>query len=512
MNELINDKFFSNINGYNLDINQRKIILSKAKNLLVVAGAGSGKTLTIVGKVNYLLKKELVNPSEILCISFTNETVNNLKEKLNNNIDVYTFHKLSLEILKSHKIYYNIASSDALEYVVNEYFESKVFYQKYIKYILRYLYFYIDKNNKEFNSIAFDNIKKEYNSLFISYKKLIIKFINLIKCNNHNISDFNKYLKCNKYLLSKTKKFKNKCFFIVMFDIYKIYLEELNSTYSIDFDMMINVASLIIKKYGMKRFYKYIIIDEWQDTSICRYELIKNISIECNSNVFCVGDDFQSIYKFSGCTMDLFVNFKKYFEDSKVLYMRNTYRNSKELIKISYNFIIKNHYQLSKRLNSHRNLDKPIKIIYYTKSNYEFIFYKLLNKLHKENKLNILVLGRCNHDINMVYHQSIKDGKIEYLNMNIKYLTVHKSKGLESDNVIVLNLSSNILGFPNKIEDDEVLKLFFKNKEKYKYAEERRLFYVALTRTRNYVYLMVQKNQESIFVKEIINKCEIIDL
>ena len=96
--------------------------------------------------------------------------------------------------------------------------------------------------------------------------------------------------------------------------------------------------------------------------------------------------------------------------------------------------------------------------------------------------------------------------------MNIRFLTVHASKGLESENVIILNLSDEILGFPNKIEDDEVIKLFFKTKERMLYAEERRLFYVALTRTKNNVYLITKKNHESIFVKEIINKCEVIDI
>ena len=133
-------------------------------------------------------------------------------------------------------------------------------------------------------------------------------------------------------------------------DIYRIYLEELHSNFRIDFDMMIDNASLVVEKYGMKKYYKYIIVDEFQDTSIVRYKLIKSIIDECDSKLLCVGDDFQSIYKFSGCTMDLFVNFKKYFLDGKVLYMNKTYRNSLELVRIAYHFIIKNPYQLSKFL------------------------------------------------------------------------------------------------------------------------------------------------------------------
>ena len=506
MQDILNDNFFNNINGYILDLNQRKIIINNTSNVLIVAGAGSGKTLTIIGKIKYLIEKENIDSSEILCLSFTNETVNNLKNKINYNIDIYTFHKLALEILKEHHIFYKIAESDLLKYIVNEYFET-IIYDDKLKYVIEYFKFYITDNN----CLNIDIIKKKYYYLFQSYKKLIMKFINLIKSNGHNINNFKKYIKRNKYILNSKKRYKNKCFFIIAFDIFRIYLEEINSNYRIDFDMMIDLSSSIISKYGMKRYYKYIIIDEFQDTSVIRYNLVKKIQEECNSKVFCVGDDFQSIYKFSGCTMDLFVNFKRYFKPSKILYLNKTYRNSIDLIKVAYSFIIKNRYQLSKRLISDKKKFKPIKIIYYTRSNYEIIFKKLLEKLYKENKKEILVLGRCNHDINRVY-SNLKGNNLIYKDMNIKYLTVHTSKGLEANNVIILNMSDEILGFPNKIEDDEIIGLVFKNKENYLYAEERRLFYVALTRTKNNVYLMVKKSCESIFVKEIMSKCEVINI
>ncbi len=506
--KLLNDSFFDNINGYSLDSNQRKIILDKTKNILVVAGAGSGKTLTMIGKIKYLIEKEHVNPKNILCISFTNETVNSLKEKLQIDMDIYTFHKLSLEILKDHHIFFSIAEDDLLEYIVEEYLESNIYSNGYLIYVLNYFKFYIENNQ----NITIDKVKLEYPNLYKNYKKLIITFINRIKSNNHEINNFKKYLKRNKYIFNRKKQFKNICFFIIAFDIYKVYLEEMNSTYSIDFDGMISLSNKIIEKYGMKRNYKYIIIDEFQDTSLIRYQLVKKIGEECDSKILCVGDDFQSIYKFSGCNLDLFVNFKKYFKPSRILYISKTYRNSLDLIKISYKFIIKNSYQLKKKLISDKKLKKPIKIVYYTRSNYKFKFYDLLDKLYFEEKKEVLVIGRCNHDINMVYDEELSNGYLTYKDMKIRYLTVHASKGLEASNVIVLNLIDDVLGFPNKIEDDEIIKLCFKNKEKYLYAEERRLFYVALTRTKNNVYLMTKKSQESKFIVEIKRKCEIIDI
>ena len=193
------------------------------------------------------------------------------------------------------------------------------------------------------------------------------------------------------------------------------------------------------------------------------------------------------------------------------MYINKTYRNSKELVSIAYHFIIKNKYQLSKKIETIKRLKNPVKLIYYTKSNYQYRFIRLLDYLDKIGKKEVLILARCNHDLKNVY-ENVVNNCFKYKNLNLKLLTVHTSKGLESDTVIVLNLTDDVLGFPNKLEDDEVLKLFFKNKEKYLYAEERRLFYVALTRTKNDVYLMTCKNHESKFVLEIKNKLEVIDV
>ena len=119
-----------------------------------------------------------------------------------------------------------------------------------------------------------------------------------------------------------------------------------------------------------------------------------------------------------------------------------------------------------------------------------------------------MVLGRNNNDINNYIDENFKvekDGAISLKNKNIdlRYLTVHKSKGLEADNVIVVNMNNDKLGFPSQIEEDKILRLVNKSKEKFLYEEERRLFYVALTRTKNNVYLLTQKNKESIFIKEL---------
>ena len=93
---------------------------------------------------------------------------------------------------------------------------------------------------------------------------------------------------------------------------------------------------------------------------------------------------------------------------------------------------------------------------------------------------------------------------MQYKNANIKYMTIHASKGLEEECVIIINLKDDILGIPNKIKDDKILRSVNNNKDIYPYEEERRLFYVALTRSKSDVYLLLDKKNPSIFVKEII--------
>jgi len=205
----------------------------------------------------------------------------------------------------------------------------------------------------------------------------------------------------------------------------------------------------------------------------------------------CVGDDYQSIYRFAGSDIEIFLNFKKYFNDSNIMYLRNTYRNSKELLHISTNFICKNKFQLKKELFSNKSNSKPIKIFYC--NNKKFGLKKLLSIVGSD----YMIVGRNNRDIKK-YVDNLEDIS------NLNYLTAHKSKGLESFNTILINLSDDTLGFPSKVKNNKFENILF-DKELYKYDEERRLFYVAITRTKNNVYMLVDKGNMSCFIKELIN-------
>ena len=467
------DSFFSRKENKDFDKYQRKVIVNDSKYLLVVAGAGSGKTKTIVGKVRYLIDVLGFKEKEILVLSFTNETVNNLKNKISYNVDILTFHKLSLNIIKNNLKYFGISSDNLLKYIVDEFFLSYLFipYQK-----LLFEYFSVTNIDEIINNGKLDILKYH-----------IISFIKKIKSNNYSL----------KYIKSVVKKIYDdydKIFLIISLKIYNIYEEELRSNNKIDFDDMIIYARNMVKKNNIRKKYQYIIIDEYQDISKIRFDLIKEIINKTNGRIMCVGDDYQSIYGFSGSNLSLFIDFKKYFKESYRIDLKNTYRNSYQLIKIAKKFILKNPYQLKKQIYAKFLLKYPVVLVYY--SDLKKTYNDLLNYLYLEDKKDIMVLSRYNKDLNIINKSD-----------DIKYLTIHKAKGLEAENVILLNMSDSYLGFPSKIKEFSCSMMFNTFYEETPYAEERRLFYVALTRCKEKIYILVPRKNPSIFIKEIKKYC-----
>lgn len=449
-----------------LDKYQQKAIKEDG-NILLIAGAGSGKTYTIINKIDYLIKNNIYKEGEILAISFTNKSVNDVKCKIKYNIDVLTFHKLAINILKHYKINFEIASKDYLSYITTEFFKS-LNNEILINEILNY---YKCNNYKNFlSSYKFKNLIK-----------VITTYINLFKSTNKNINDLDKSFKINKFLA--------KYIFIVK----RIYDNELNSAQILDYnDLIVKATNVLKEKYK----YKYIIIDEFQDTSFIRWMLVYKLIVLNKAKLFAVGDDYQSIYHFNGCDLNIFLNIKKFIPDIKILKLENTYRNSQELINYATAFILKNKMQLEKNIHSEIHIKKPIRIIYYL--NRKKALKKIIKKLKTKYK-EILILGRNNFDIdNFLTNKNI-------LNNQIKYLTIHSAKGLESDVVILINLINNCYGIPSYIKNDPLIDYLNKKDDSYLYAEERRLFYVALTRTKSVVYLLTPIFNKSIFIKELKN-------
>lgn len=439
----------------NMNEEQEKAVQT-LNDTLLIAGAGSGKTFTIINKINHLIDNNIYKEKDILVISFTNESVNDIKRKCSKNIEISTFHKLAINILKDEN--YHLANNNLLDFIINEYFESFAKFDKKTKQIITRI-----------------KVETSVNSL----KQYIKTFINLYKANYTNIEKL--------WNLYKKSYFINKDYLKIILDIYLIYQRELESSGTHDFNDLIINAQKQIEAKTKKVPYKFIIIDEFQDTSYTRLNLILSIKKINQAKIFFVGDDYQSIYRFSGLDLNIFLNIQKYIPTIEILKLVQNYRNNQETINLANKFIMKNNKQIPKTTICQKNLKKPVKIIYFT--NKQTIIKKLTPQLFGTT----LIMGRNNKDKE---EYNIKESE------NVKFLTVHKAKGLEFDNTIIINLENKTNGFPSRIPNPKLLAKIIST-DSFKDEEERRLFYVALTRSKNYTYLIVPKDNPSVFIKEI---------
>lgn len=727
-----NSDLFDDLDGKSLDSQQREAIVVDEDAVKVIAGAGSGKTFTIQGKVKYLTEKRDVDPSEILAISFSNASVDDLKERIAEPIDIKTFHKVGKDILTQYN-QYSRPDTSALKRIIKRYLTKKAlknediskklieFFSFYInvppseddikyegdlldwqegvdfstlkrrfknkqretlnneivrsyeelyianflfiygiKYTYEKIYSYPNKNfEREFNKfkeflfsfneeipdelknditndlINLTDIFEEYEikdylpdfylddyniyiehfglnrncenhliggksseeyvkemewkrkvhkkygttlietfSYYQSENRLLTRlaeklqaqgvefneieyrevyrillenktikewedfivllktFIELFKGNNYDETKFKEFYDYVGGLKDSFSKDRTIAFLKIVEEIYNDYEAYLLKIKKIDFNDMINKASDCIVKNGLDLPYKYIIVDEYQDTSFTRYNLLRNICDSIGAKIMVVGDDWQSIYSFSGCDVNIFTKFDNFFDVCETRYIEKTYRNSQQLIDASSNFVMKNPDQTRKELKSSKSLKYPIKLVNFDNDfdeilKFELIIKNIINQSTFKNK-KILILGRNNKDIfNLLKNFNVENEygkrKFEILgdedklrrnkfvkivyrespDVNIEYRTVHQSKGLECDNVILINLKNWKAGFPNKMVDDPVLNFVKRNGDSFSYAEERRLFYVALTRTKNNVYLLAPYFKSSVFVQEL---------
>ena len=291
---------------------------------------------------------------------------------------------------------------------------------------------------------------------------------------------------------------------------------------------MINEATAKVEREGYGSACRYIIVDEFQDTSAGRFALIQAIRRSTGAKLMCVGDDWQSIFRFTGSDIGLFTRFGDHVGGCETVRLSHTYRNSQELVDIASSFVMKNGSQLKKRVVSETHIDSPVTSI--CVRNRGAALAKALSLAFEDASgagiadPSVLVLGRNNSDLDSVFDDaraSMPDsglrrtigpgGKDVRLSFgghdSIRYLTVHRSKGLEADYVIVLNVVNDTYGFPNLVVDDPIISFLLDNGDDYPLAEERRLFYVALTRARRRVWLIADSPSgakgPSPFVEEI---------
>ena len=414
---------------------------------------------------------------------------------------------MALQIIQQNGGKVHIANDKTLENTVENYLKKTIFEEKEVQKWICQHFFHNLKKKTNINVNKLQSFPQEYEKiqktkLFKQYYKIIPTFIHLMKANQYKLEEMDQWIqKSKKFNLIKTA---DTYLLYVLKRIYEIYKQVLKEQNALDFDDLIAYATELVKQNNALN-YRYILIDEYQDTSKTRYQLIQEIIKKTNAKLIAVGDDFQSIYRFTGCNLNIFLKFKTYFSYSIILKIQTTYRNSQELINIAGSFVMKNPRQMSKNLVSSKRFQTPVIIQYY-----QDLLSSLKQILDSFQDQSVFLLGRNRKDIFPII-QDIDFQTEDYRtivyksrkNLLLTFLTVHTSKGLECDVVIVLNMANATMGFPNQLEEDSILQYVNATKDYFPYEEERRLFYVAMTRTKNQVYLMTPQKNPSVFIKEL---------
>jgi DNA helicase-4 len=346
---------------------------------------------------------------------------------------------------------------------------------------------------------------------------LLLSFVTLMKANEKTIEGLleesnqedgkvpSVHQKRNQYILSEIVK-----------PFFEAYEAEMAKTFEIDFTDAIIWATKICRE-GLWKQYDYILVDEFQDISIDRYKLLQALRSEKpKTKLYCVGDDWQSIFRFAGSDMALFYEFEKYFGYTEICKIETTYRFHQPLIDRSSEFVMKNREQKEKTIRTPEG-DTKHTYLNFVKCESEENSVKekveeIVASLPKDEE--ILLMGRYNYDamsVGFTGKIGANDNRIrvKIAGRELFFLSVHSAKGLEADHVILVNCNQGAYGFPSLIEDDPILDFVLSKSESYPFAEERRLFYVAMTRAKKRMYVLYDKQRPSPFISEFMLHLEV---
>lgn len=279
----------------------------------------------------------------------------------------------------------------------------------------------------------------------------------------------------------------------------------------IDFEDMLNLATDHLESGRWRSPFELVMVDEFQDASLARARIARALVNQPGRYLFAVGDDWQSINRFAGADLSVMTGFESWFGKGQTLRLERTFRCPQPICDVSSKFVLNNPNQLKKKVLSSTKEYAPSVEALQVPSDAQIAsaIRQRLSALHvqlasgqlqpgKDGTVSVFVLGRYRRDDVFVPRwQDLAD------RVQVKFLTIHGSKGLEADYVILPRVASGRYGFPSTMEDDPVLQLAMPEGEDFPLAEERRLFYVALTRARRSVLLITVQHRESSFMIEL---------
>ena len=484
--------FFARIESSPLNPSQARAVVNGERSLLVLAGAGSGKTSVLVARAGWLLERGEASAEQILLLAFGRKAAEEMDERLQTRlrtdaITAQTFHALALSIIqqgsKKAPVVSKLENDAAARYSLftrcwqQQCREKKAQAKGWRLWLQEELGWDVEEDNFWEN----DKIVKRIGSRLDRWVCLMRMHgglqAEMIAAAPEAVRD----------LFSKRVK--------LMAPLLKAWKSALKEENAVDFSGLIHQAIIILEKGRFVSPWKHILVDEFQDISPQRAALLAALRKQnSQTSLYAVGDDWQAIYRFSGAQLSLTTAFNHYFGEGDSCALDTTYRFNHRIGDIANRFIQQNPHQLNKPLNSLTVGDKNA-VTLLEEDKLDALFDKLSGYATPEQR--ILVLARYHH----LKPAALEKAATRWPKLNIDFMTVHASKGQQADYVIVLGLQDGFDGFPAPARESIMEEALLPTPEDFPDAEERRLLYVAMTRARLRVWLMFNKAQPSSFVE-----------
>ncbi|WP_073580487.1 DNA helicase IV [Vibrio quintilis] len=487
-------ELFSSFESSPLNPSQQSAVLLNDNNNLVLAGAGSGKTSVLSARVAYLMKSQLADAGQILMLSFGRDAADEMRSRLNLRIGqtaqavtVNTFHQLGLYIIREAEgqdvQLSPVAAQEEQKQAwmaewLKKHWMTPTNYKRWQKHLNQWPIAYI-KGDEDLGSHA-------ESPQLIAWLTRQVEQLSLSGMSKRSIQQ--KMISRDDY--SRLNSELSLCW-----PCYQAWTQMLKETEQIDFNLMITRATEHVKKKRFKSPWRFIMVDEYQDISPPRLALLEALCGQQKNqgNLYAVGDDWQSIYQFTGSDVDLTTRFRQRFPDSSVTYLDTTYRFNQKIGEVANQFVQVNPNQLRKPLNSYQQSDDDA--VFVMSGHRTEATLEQLNRQATENK-SVLLLGR-NH-----YHQPelLEDWQKRYTRLDIQFMTCHASKGKEADYVVITGVDEG--QFPARIKMTHLDTALNASDDGFPDAEERRLFYVAMTRAKEKVWITYNASG-SAFIREL---------
>ncbi|ERK06101.1 DNA helicase IV [Serratia fonticola AU-P3(3)] len=486
--------FFQTVEASPLNASQSRAVVNGEDAVLVLAGAGSGKTSVLVARAGWLLLRQEAEPEQILLLAFGRKAAEEMNERIQERlgsvaIQAKTFHALALQIIQQGSRKAPVISkleSDSkarrtllITHWQQQCSEKKAQAKGWRQWLTEELEWELPEGDFWHDRRLAERLSGRLERWLGLMRTHGGSQAEMIEQADEEIRD----------LFSKRIR--------LMAPLLKAWKTALKDEGAVDFAGLIHQAVNLLEKGRFISPWKHILVDEFQDISPQRAQLLAALRKQNKqTSLFAVGDDWQAIYRFSGAELSLTTAFAENFGVGEQCALDTTYRFNDRIGEVANGFIQQNPHQLKKPLNSLTKGNKK-SVVILPQEQLEALLDKLSGYAKPQER--ILVLARYHH----LKPEVLQKAVTRWPKLNIEFMTIHASKGQQADYVIIAGLYEGKDGFPAEVRESVLEEVLLPQPEDFPDAEERRLLYVALTRARHQVWLLQDRERPSVFIEQL---------